>query len=138
MNGGYQQLIGEKTRLLEKYLDTTLKMKAELGQSNMTEVQACINTRQWVIAKIDKIDKTLQVEPGKTPEENQRAFISLRNMKQLMEQIAEAEKECVALAKAERNRLKCEILDSQQIRHRTSRYRTDGAIPARFVDTKIR
>ncbi|MBW1699720.1 MAG: hypothetical protein JRK26_23350 [Deltaproteobacteria bacterium] len=130
-------LIKEKTALLEGYLDATLKMKAQLTENNLTEVQTCINKRQQVIARITKIDNTLNNELPKITEDNQEISICLKNMKRLIDKIAEAEKECVDITQTERNRLKSEILDFRQIRHRTSKYRKGPALAARFVNTKI-
>jgi hypothetical protein len=141
----YRELIKEKTYILEIYRDATLQMMEQMGQKNLPEVHACVNQRQQAITRINKIDGALKDKTLLTPEVQQIScnemdedlFVFYKNMKQMLDDISEAEKECLDIAKAERNGLRREILHYRQHRHHTKGYRTGEATP-KFIDTRIR
>ena len=142
----YREFIKERTNLLEIYRDTTLKMTEQMGQKNLFEVQACISERQQAITRINKIDRALKETKPQTPESKQIAYDEMgedlagiyKHMKQMIDDISEIEKECMDIAKAERNSLRREILHYRQHRHHTKEYRASGAAVPKFIDTKIR
>ena len=141
----YRELIKEKTYILEIYRDATLQMMEQMGQKNLSEVHACVNQRQQAITRINKIDGALKDKVLQTPEVQQISCnemdedlsVFYKNMKQMLDDISEAEKECLDIAKAERNSLRREILHYRQHRHHTNGYRNGEAAP-KFIDTRIR
>ena len=142
----YREHIKEKTNLLEIYRDATLKMMEQMRQKNLSEVHVCTNKRQQAITRINNLDRALKEMTPQPPESKQIAYDEMdedlvgfyKNMKQIIDDISEVEKECMDIAKAERNSLMQDILHYRQHRHHTEGYRAGGAAVPKFIDTRIR
>jgi len=142
-----RKLVKEKQDMLENFRDVTLQMKDALAKKNMNDVQVIIKKRQHAITRIDKIDRALRSGMPNAPgndkisaniEANNDSAVFFENMKQIIDEISEVEKECRDLMKAEQNELKTEILKFNHHRRRAGNYRSGRIAAAKFIDTTIR
>jgi hypothetical protein len=132
--------------MLENFRNATLQMKDALEKKNTNDVQAIIKKRQHAITRIDKIDRALRTRIPKArgndiiseKTETNTETVFIENIKQIIDEISEVEKECRDLMKAEQSELKTEILKLKHHRHRTGNYRNGRIAAAKFIDTTIR
>ena len=115
-------------------------MKQSLEEKNDDQLKACLENRQRIMHRIDRMNKSIDSET-KNPENDSAKFskadiISIqKEIEMLMDNSSNIEKECMNLVLIEKNGIKDELLRFRENRNRTGVYKMRANTPARFVDT---
>lgn len=140
----YRVLLKEKTDLLVDYKRVTELVQTSLNQKNSSELTVHMKARARLINKINSIDRALMPQGAyidrRTGGDGEKQAIDamFKEMEDLLDGIRSIEKECFHSAKMELEAIKSDILAARQHRKRTKGYHYAAAIPARYVDTRIK
>jgi hypothetical protein len=140
----YCACLREKIQRLEEFKQATLRMKEATASRNIPEVVLHVKERQGLIDRIEQTDRvfhkltqgdSFSIERLSHQSKN-LASRCLEQLKTALESLAAMDKECLALARAQHDSMKSEIL---RLRHglRAARgYRLTVEHHPRFLDVK--
>lgn len=134
----------EKIQLLESFSQATFKMKDALESKDIRRITLRVKERQGVINEIERIDKEVDnitqqdsFSIEKLSEKARDLFRSYSDKtKTTLESLADVDKICLTLARAEHECLKSDILKVRQGFHVARGYRGVGYQNPRFLDVK--
>ena len=134
----------EKIQLLESFSQATFKMKDALESKDIRRITLRVKERQGVINEIERINKEVDqiAQKGSFSMErlSQKAKDLIRSysdkIKATLESLADVDKKCLTLARAEHESLKSDILKVRQGLHVARGYMRMSYQNPRFLDMK--
>jgi hypothetical protein len=145
--GNHKKLRGrlrEKIQLLESFSQATARMKDAIESKDIRGITLRVKERQGVINEIERIDKEVdkitQQDSFSIARSSEKAKDQVRSysdkIKTTLESLADVDKKCLSLARAEHESLKSDILKVRQGFHVARGYRGVGCQNPRFLDMK--
>lgn len=145
--GNHEKLCGrlrEKIQLLGSFSKATARMKDALESQDIRGITLRVKERQGVINEIERIDKEVdnitQQDSFSIEKLSEKARDLIRSysdkIKTTLESLADVDKKCLTLARAEHESLKSDILKARQGLHVARGYRGVGCQNPRFLDMK--
>lgn len=134
----------EKIQLLESFLQATFKMKDAIESKDIRRITLRVKERQGVINEIERIDKEVdnitQQDSFSIEKLSEKAKDLIRSysdkIKATLESLADVDKKCLTLARAEHESLKSDILKVRQGLHVARGYMRMSYQNPRFLDMK--
>jgi len=134
----------EKIQLLESFSQATFRMKDAVESKDIRGITLRVKERQGVINEIERIDKEVdnitQQDSFSIEKLSEKARDLIRSysdkIKTTLESLADVDKKCLTLVRAEHECLKSDILKVRQGFHVARGYRGVGYQNPRFLDMK--
>jgi len=136
-------LLERKLILFRRYLSTTQKMKAALGDNEESNLGSLISIRQGLIHKIEKIDLAIKRAMPTSPDKRNLIYKKFKGLianlldklKSIMERVEPLDRDLVVMVQQEGAGIKTDLLQRQKVRQAFKGYGSYGKYPAKFLDT---
>ena len=132
-----QNLLDEKVKALMEFLSVTNSLYDSLTAKDMVQLGRGLEQRQNLIHSIDEIDMKI-VEawsPNSDPAKGQWGFL-FKKMKELLHEIADLDKKCLAQGQFLRDEIQKEILAMRQGWKAARQYSQPAGFQPRFMDLR--
>jgi hypothetical protein len=140
----YCSCLREKTQSLEEFKQVTMKIWEAIGSRDVPQMVLYVKERQGLIDRIEQTDRelhrfkqqdTFSIE-RLSHQSKKLVGRCLEKLKKAWESIAAMDKECLALARAQLDSMKSEILKAQHGLRAARGYRLAVEQYPRFLDVK--
>jgi len=132
-----------KLTLFNRYLSLTEGMKETFDKKEPKDLLRFLSKRQDCIARIQKIDLSIDKITNRGEDKNRGTFVKrigmiddyLEDIKSVMKKVDIIDKELMALAREEGETIKMALLKTQNAIKAAAGYKMSGKASPRFLDT---